>query len=419
MHRKVRILLNMTLLMIFATIIVGSLPAQAKRTLRIGTQGWIVKKYNMVEAVKEFNKMHPDIDAKIIEFTMEEIEGFMLKWSRGETSYDIVIGPGLQHARPYQERNFVLPWDFVFEKVPEDEFLAPFLRLGRIKGKYYSLPWCGEVIALIYRTDMFRDAGLFVGPPRTWTDIAEYAKKLTVDNNNDGVVDVYGLAAPLVAAPSNKMDWVVWGTLESLGGELYDKDGNFNVKSEKYREALKFYVDLRKNGYLLPDCHVNDNVGRNAFKAGKVAMLVTWHSRLIEAQQVLGYEKASLSPLPGSVENGSFITTGGGIFLPRFGNIEDAKKFTFDVLLSDWFNNWAAAKYGKMPTIKSHFAKLEESYWDDLLKIADISSTMPLYVDAPKMFDIISRESVRALLGMKSVDEAMDAAYEEIKDLRK
>jgi len=373
----------------------------------------------MVEAVKKFNKMHPDIDAKIIEFTMEEIKGFMLKWARGKTSYDIVIGPGLQYARPYQERNFILPWDFVFEKVPEEEFLAPFLELGKIKGKYYNLPWCGEVIALIYRTDMFRDAGLFVGPPRTWTDIAEYAKKLTVDKNNDGIIDVYGIAAPLVGPPSDKIDWVVWGTLQSMGGELYDKDGNFNVKSEKYKKALKFYVDLRKNGYLLPDCHVNDNVGRNAFKAGKVAMLVTWHSRLIEAQQILGYEKAYLSPLPGSVENGSFITVGGGVFLSRFGNVEDAKKFTFDVLLSDWFNSWAAAKYGKMPTIKSHFERLEEPYWDDLLKIASISSTMPLYVDAPKMFDTIAKESVRALLGEKSVDEAMDAAYEEIKDLRK
>lgn len=417
MRRRIKGLMLAGVFVVFL-LGMGTAGVSAKRTLRIGTQAWIVKKYNMAEAVKRFNRMHPDIDAKVIEFTMEEIGRFMLKWSRGETSYDIVIGPGTQYARPYQERNFILPWNFVFEKVPKDEFLAPFLRLSEINGKYYSLPWCGEVIALIYRTDLVKDAG-FTGAPKTWAEVAEYAKKLTMDTDNDGVVDIYGIASPLVGPPSDKIDWVVWGTLESMGGDLYDKDGNFNVKSEKYREALKFYVDLRKNGYLLPDCHVHDNVGRDAFKAGKVAMLITWHSRLIEAQHILGFDKAYLAPLPGSVENGSFTTLGGGVYLPRFGNVEDAKKFTFDVLLSDWWNQWAAENYGKMPTLKPHFAELKEDYWDDLLKIADISSTMPLYVDAPKMFDIIATESVKALLGEKSVDEAMDKAYDKIKDLRK
>ncbi len=148
-------------------------------------------------------------------------------------------------------------------------------------------------------------------------------------------------------------------------------------------------------------------------------MLATWHSRLIEAQQILGYEKAYLAPLPGSVENGTFTAVGGGIFLPRFGNVEDAKKFALDVILSKWWQNWAAERYGKMPTLKSYLADLKEPYWGELVEVADKSETLPLYVDAPKMGDVIARESVRALLGMKSVDEAMNKAFKEIKDLRK
>jgi len=47
MSKVMRALLSISLLVIFVTIIVGSTGAQVKRSLRIGTQAWIVKKYKI------------------------------------------------------------------------------------------------------------------------------------------------------------------------------------------------------------------------------------------------------------------------------------------------------------------------------------------------------------------------------------
>ena len=59
----------------------------------------------------------------------------------------------------------------------------------------------------------------------------------------------------------------------------------------------------------------NLDAGRENFKAGNVAILLTPHSRWIESSALLGQENVGIIPLPGAEKNGS-LTYIHGITIP-------------------------------------------------------------------------------------------------------
>ncbi len=65
----------------------------------------------------------------------------------------------------------------------------PSVRDGlSVKGSLYALPFYAESSITYYRTDLFKDAGLTMPEHPTWTQIGEFAEKLT-----DKSKEQYGL----------------------------------------------------------------------------------------------------------------------------------------------------------------------------------------------------------------------------------
>lgn len=396
----------------------------ANKILKVGAASWVFKPFPLEEAAKKYEATHPDV--KVILSKSPETTGtkLLMDWDRRKTTYDIFIGLSAKNCFAPILKGHLMPLDKIFEKIPKEKFIESYLKLGEIENKVYSLPLCGEIMVIIYRVDYFKKAGFIdkqgnVILPKTWDEVYQYAKKLTQDTNNDGTIDIYGIASPLTATIDQKIRYAVWAYVSSKGGKVLDKDGNYNLKSKEMEEALSFLVKLRKEGYLLPDCHVDDSVGRNAFKSGKIAMYITWHSRLGEAQEMVGKENANLMLLPGAKKNGSYISDGTGIIIPKYGNIDLAMDFLIEMLCSEWFQVSAAEKFGKMPTLKNYIKNLKEPYWQDLVDNADISFYDPMYYDFQKMADEISLQFSNALLGLKPVSTSLNDAYENIKNLKK
>lgn len=348
----------------------------------------------------------------------------MADWMRDRTDYDIVLGRTSAYFAPAIRAGKIASLESLFNIIPKDEWVWPYVKPELVEGEPFSASVCGEVITLIYRVDYLRDAGFVdtegnVVPPKTWEEVAEYAKKLTRDTDGDGQTDIYGLASPLFPG-RNKILWNVWAGGVARGAPFLDDKGLYNITDPRMVESLKFFADLRKAGAFLPDAHTGDNVARNAFKAGKVAMLITWHSRLIEAQEVFGYEKADLVMLPGAKKNGSYTVAGAGWVIPKAGNVDLAKHFLVELGLSKYFQQWSAKKYGKAPTLKRNYEGLGEKawYWDELVKVASKSAYPPFDPDNPEIWDALSLEMEKALLGRKSPEEAMNDAYDKMLEIK-
>ena len=199
MKKRMRHMLVLASVMI---MVVGmfSMTAQSEKvTLRFmtvfsGAQGEIEDGW-----LRLFEASHPEISIKRI-----RVAGVMLDYAQklfamiaGGRAPDISSIDGWFTER-FFERGVALQIDPYIERDNVDlsnlrEAFKDYAT-SPIDGKMYGLPWGTGFNLLFYNMDLFEEAGLPY-PEKGWTmaDFKEYAKKLTQDKNNDGVMDQWGI----------------------------------------------------------------------------------------------------------------------------------------------------------------------------------------------------------------------------------
>lgn len=144
------------------------------------------------------------------------------------------------------------------------------LRFQKVGGRVLGLPYHDGPECLVYRKDLFEEAGL--APPQTWEDFHRIARQLTRPAENrwgavfaafpDGHNTVYDFCLQL------------W----SRNGDLFDTAGRPQLDSQAARDALRFYrTILRDASAVHPRCAEFDSVKSGyAFAHGEVAVMVNW-----------------------------------------------------------------------------------------------------------------------------------------------
>jgi len=167
-------------------------------------------------------------------------------------------------------------------------------------GKMYAVPFYAESSFTMYNTEIFEKAGLKMPEQPTWTQIAEFADKLT-----DKSKEQYGIC--LRGKPG-------WGENMALitlmanvwGGTWFDKDWQPQLTSEPWKKAVNFYVDLMKKDGP-PGATANGfNENQALFAAGHCAMWVDATSaagRLYNKDTSKVVDKVGYAKGPGEVTN--------------------------------------------------------------------------------------------------------------------
>lgn len=202
------------------------------------------------------------------------------------------------------------------------------------QGQYYCLPWGTDTYALFWNKDLFEDAGLDPDtPPATMEELAEFARQLTIVNDN-GEIEQIGFLPDF--------SWSHLGLYTAMmGGYWYNEDGTqLTLTSEPVVNALlwqqQFYCEYDVDevvrftssfgGYASPD---------NGFYAGRIAMQVEgeWQPgpNFIQAYKPeLFYDVAPFPPPADKPENAGTSLISGSIALIPSG-VED-KEAAFDLL---------------------------------------------------------------------------------------
>ena len=158
------------------------------------------------------------------------------------------------------ERDSVLDWEVVIKN-----FIDPFLHENSIHG----LPISIGMKVIYYNKDLF-DAANLEYPDDGWTfdDFFNYAKKLTIDDDMDGLIDQYGCLVP--PNISQLCPWI-W----SNGGKfLNDEKSRCVINTEKNIETLTFLRDLSlKYHYSIRPSEMGN---QDYFQMGKLAMVEGW-----------------------------------------------------------------------------------------------------------------------------------------------
>jgi polyol transport system substrate-binding protein len=120
----------------------------------------------------------------------------------------------------------------------ESDFIPSIRTALSWHGNMYSVPFYGESSFLVYRKDLFQQAGLKMPAHPTWTQVAQFAQRLTNKKKGISGICLRGESGwGQVLAP---LDTVI----NTFGGRWYDTDWHAQLTSPAVERAVGFYVNL-------------------------------------------------------------------------------------------------------------------------------------------------------------------------------
>lgn len=207
------------------------------------------------ELIDRFEKEHPDIeiDAQYVP-TGDALVQKLITAIQSNTAPDVswihadFLDKLIESDAIYPIEHFINGEDGLTEEEMND-FFPQLLGAFSHKKILYALPMDATVLALVYNKNHFRAAGIDPDvPPKTWNDLKEYSKKLTLDKDGDGKTDQYGFYVPAYPGSGPLSIWEVlqWSPfLWQAGGEIIDSTQTkvlFN--SEAGVQALTFWKEI-------------------------------------------------------------------------------------------------------------------------------------------------------------------------------
>jgi len=379
-----------------------------------------IEEKSMDEIIAQFNKTHPGINVKGVLTAEGETETTKLM-----TAVAAGVGPDVYELDRFIVAQYAyngvieLLEDFLVQagvniEVLRSEFFDFAVEEATYKGKLYALPWDTDCRALYYNKKMFKEAGLDPNkPPRTISELDEYADKLTIMKGNK--IQQIGFVPW-----SNQGYHYTWGWV--FGGKFYDPESKKIIfaddpKIVKALEWEKTYAT--KYGKDNLDTFVS-SVGAttNLFLMGKQAMRVdgNWLMSTISEFAPVGFEYGIIPiPFPPDGEKNSTWTGGYSLVIPKgckhpkeaaeflvYMATDGAIKFAIDS------NHFSAAKGSVQKLIE---ANQDQKIFADLLPTAHCRPVIPM---GGLLWDKLDQAWNYALYGEKSVEQALRDAQNEV-----
>jgi sn-glycerol 3-phosphate transport system substrate-binding protein len=187
-------------------------------------------------------------------------------------------------------------------------FYPAFMANSQTGGKVWGVPFQRSTIVLYWNKDAFKEAGLDPNkPPTSWTELAEYAHKLT-KRDASGNVTQWGVQIPSTAFTY----WLFQGLTTPNGVELMNSAGTETYFDRpEVIQALQYWVDLgRKQKVMAPGVIEWGTTPKDFFER-KTAMMYTTTGNLTNVRNNAKFD-FGVAMLPASKRRGS--PTGGGNF---------------------------------------------------------------------------------------------------------
>lgn len=302
----------------------------------------------------------------------------------------------------------------LFDEKYFDDFYDAFMANSSVGDKVYSLPFQRSTIVLYYNKDAYKKAGLDPeAPPKTWEELVEYSKKLTVN----GGKEQWGLEIP----STGYQYWMLQALALQTKENIMSEDGKktfFNAPHAK--EAMQFYVDLSKKHKVMPEGTIEWATVPSDFLSGRTAMMYHTTGNLTNVKTNAEFN-FGVSYLPANNQYGS-PTGGGNVYMfkgiPKE-NKEAAVKFMKFLTDPDRVAQWSIDT-GYVATRKSAYEtdKLKEYVKDfpqavtarEQLEYADSELATYQNGEVQKIFN----DAIQAILtGKSSVDESLDKAQKD------
>lgn len=267
-----------------------------------------------------------------------------ISWLHTDFLEDLVEADAIYKIRDFMKDDTTLTEEDIKDIYPA------LIQFSSWRGTLYSLPMEATNLALLYNKDLFRKAGLDPNkPPKTWDELYRFAKKLSIDKNNDGNFEQTGFYLPIYPAAGPLSGWMEWQFIPFIwqaGGYIISTDqSKVLYDSEAGVKALSLWqnifneLNLRK---FTQDFEV-------VFASGKLAMAMDGPWNLPRYKDILQNIDWAFAPLPAGPAKSATVV--GGEYLSIFKQSKHPKeawKFLKWMIRPDVQAFWAM-KSGYLP----------------------------------------------------------------------
>lgn len=223
----------------------------------------------------QYHKLHPHVTIKFIGVPMNDAYAKISTLATGGQMPDIFINSP-EFSTKAKQLGIVADMDKLLGADYLKGFAKAPLSQAKLDGKTQFAPYFTIPTGLLYRSDLFKDAGLT--PPKTWDEFEADAKKLTVDTNGDGQTDRWGFAMVGTNDGSGGSRFIP--IMRTFGAKELVKSGSdwtTQFDSDGAIKAFKLYGDLVNKDKVVPPGPLQTGYAQaNALLAtDKAAMMVT------------------------------------------------------------------------------------------------------------------------------------------------
>src|SRR3954462_6636585 len=219
----------------------------------------------------EFEAANPGTKLKFITLSENQARAkITMSTAMGGSEFDVVMISNFETPQ-WAKDGWLLNLSDYAKNTPgydENDFIPSLRDSLSYEGNMYSVPFYGESSFLMYRKDMFEQAGIKVNQDPnyqpTWQEVAGWAKTLKTDDRA-GICLRGKPGWGEVLAP---LDTVI----NTFGGRWFDDQWNAQLDSPEVKKAVNFYVDTIKESGELGASSPGFQECANLFGQGQTSM---------------------------------------------------------------------------------------------------------------------------------------------------
>ena len=418
MKKTLAFILTLVMLVSIAAVSAMAEPLKLTMYFPVNVGGNVA---NLIDSMTaEFNAENPDIQVEAVytgnyDDTVTAIQTAI----QGGNAPDLFVSLATQRFTMASTK-MAMPLDDLIAADPEgqafvDDFIDGFMLDSYVDGQTYSIPFQRSTMVMFYNKDAFNEVGLDPeAPPANWTEMVEYAQKLTNDKR-------YGVG---IALNSGSAQWAFTGfSLENCtnGVGLMNPNGKevyFNTPENI--EALQLWLDLQNKYNCMAPGIVQWTDLPTQFLAGEVAMIYHTTGNLTNIKNNATFD-FGVCFMPAGRQYGA--PTGGGNFYITNGISEERQQAAWKYI--KFMCETERAAQWSIDT--GYVATRESCYETQLLKdyYADFPEALVAYeqlqyaqpelttYSAAEMWRILNDNIQAAVTGEMTAAEALEAAQEQ------
>ncbi|WP_018601952.1 sugar ABC transporter substrate-binding protein [Mycobacterium sp. 155] len=189
-----------------------------------------------------FEAANPDIKLRFVTLSENQARAkITASTAMGGGEFDVVMISNYE-APQWAENGWLVNLSDYARNTPgydENDFIPSLRESLSYKGNMYAVPFYGESSFLMYRKDLFEQAGIEMPHNPTWQQVADAAAKL----DSPDMVGICLRGKPGWGEVLAPLDTVI----NTFGGRWYDEKWNAQLTSPEVEKAVDFYVNLVRN----------------------------------------------------------------------------------------------------------------------------------------------------------------------------